>query len=463
MGSNFAVKLHGLFANSKRYPEIIDGDFRTTEATNYFISFLTDRNFPLVSRWAQTLKKEYGKTFTPIFIVPGPHNQLFTDANFVIINPDLQEVSAQPVVEKILVFDYPEHLNKAFSEGQFSRDLIDLLYEHQGIVPILSFSSLWLELDTKKTFMLGPSPSVTEKFDNKTIHTSIFKELGMQQPNVTVIPNLDTVLSGTREYPFYISASFSSGGAENAVVNSRIELEQYASKIRKLNKDLPFVVADYINNIVASPNTTAIVLNKEQTILMNISDQILRGSSYLGNIYPTSINQVYASRVANMTIAIGNYMSKRGFRGLFGCDFLITRDGICYPTDLNPRRQGGYTPIGLSSAPDITELEFSSFINREPSNVPHYDDFQVEYCWAHTKLTPPEKNMKIIKELENGSPVNPFLKIGSTYAAQFYPKDYTIHHGNPGYYITSGTSYNEVKNRLERTTKQLSEELYEPI
>jgi hypothetical protein len=112
---------------------------------------------------------------------------------------------------------------------------------------------------------------------------------------------------------------------------------------------------------------------------------------------------------------------------------------------------------------NLIELELSLALGL-PIKDFNYSDFQCNYSWAHSKLSPYFSNVKIKNEVAEGDPVGPFKDIGSTFKAIYYPKDRTLIMGNPGFYLTTGRSYDEIKSKLHQETEKLisiNYELYE--
>ncbi len=429
----------------------------------YFFTMLTDKYDPLNQRWAAGLEKRFGKSFKPIYVLPFYHGQHFEEDNYIVLNERLSTFHKQMGRKDILNLSYPEDLNKQFSESDFIRVLTHKLIKKQGRVFVLSFTSVWLDIDNPKVTILGPDSVVAAKYDAKIEHVRTFKKLGMETIKTTVYNDIQELRDKQKEYPFFLSGMYTSGGIESRVIFTSEDFESYYANLRPVNQMQPLIASRLVEDIVLAPNSSAIITGKDQTTMICISDQILRNNHYLGNIYPSRTKPTELKMIQDMTIKVGNYLSRKGFRGLFGMDFLITKSGHCYPVDLNPRRQGGYFCIAAASSVDLIDLELAVIFN-EPLPKFSYQDFQVNYCWAHSKLLPYFKNMKITKELHDGDPAEPFTKRGATYKAIYYPKDYILLLGNPGFYLTSGNSYREVKLRLYEETEKIistSFELYE--
>ncbi|MBI1857067.1 ATP-grasp domain-containing protein [Candidatus Saccharibacteria bacterium] len=431
-----------------------------TDEYSYFFTMLSDRFIPLNKKWQNSLEKRFKKPFKPIYILPFYHNHYFEEENYIVLNEWLEDIHKKMGRKDIMNLIYPEDINKQFSQSEFIENLTKKLIKKQGKVFVLSFTSVWLDIDNPNVVVLGPEGSVASRYDAKIEHIRTFKKLGMDTIQSTVYKSIEELRKKQTEYPFFISAMYSSGGIESRAIFTSEDLEAYYSKLRPINQAEPLIAARFVDDIVLAPNSNAIVTGLNKTTMVCVSDQILRNNQYMGNIYPSQASKAHQKQIHEMTIKVGDYLSGQGFKGLFGLDFLITKSGHCYPIDLNPRRQGGYYCNVMSSPFDLIDLELAVILN-EPLPKFSYSDFQVGYCWAHSKLTPYFPNMKIRDEINEGDPIEPFKKLGATFKAIYYPKGYTLMVGNPGFYLTSGTSYQEVKLRLYEETEKLISKNYE--
>jgi predicted ATP-grasp superfamily ATP-dependent carboligase len=420
-----------------------------TNDNHYFFSMLSDRFIPLNKIWAEKLEQRFGHKFKPIFVLPFWHNKLFEEENYLILNEKLEKLHCKMNRDDIIDLIYPEDLNQQFSESSDVKKLIKQLSKKQGKVYILAFSSVWLKPLNENVIILGPNPEISAKFDAKITHHQIFKELGLPCIKTAVYRDINKLRAKQKTFPFFLSAMYSSGGIESKAIFTNEDLTSFYAQLRPINQSSELIVSDYLNDIVLAPNTSSIVTSDNKATVVCLSDQIMRSNAYLGNIYPSQAAPKYQKMMIKMTEQVGRYLGKQGFRGLFGLDFLITKSGKCYPTDINPRRQGGYYCNVMASPCDIIDLEMRLIFDELLPKI-SYNDFQCNYVWAHSKLSPYYQNTKITAEFCDSKPDRPFYQIGATHKAIYYPKDYTLLLGNPGFYLTSGRDYNEVKNRLHK-------------
>jgi predicted ATP-grasp superfamily ATP-dependent carboligase len=418
----------------------------------YFFCFLSDRFEYLSKLWIKELEKKFNKKFKPIWIISSQQNKFFEKENYIILNKKLKYSKLKLTKNNAIYLQDYEDLNEEFSESNYINEITKKLIEKQDRVFILGFTSAFLKLNNPKVIILGPDPKIATKFDNKIEHIKLFKKLNLHI-NQTKIHNTIDEIKTNKKYPFFISAAYSSGGHESKIIYTEKDLDLFYNDLRESNKSKSFLVSNLITDITFSPNVNAIIVGENDVRVICITDQILRGNAYLGNIYPSKIKDDENDEIIRITKIVGNYLSKLGFRGLFGLDFILDSKGNIFPIDLNPRRQGGYLCNTLMSKKiNILEMELKLAFGEK---IPEfgYKDFQVDYAWAHSKVKPYYNNTRILNSFKLGEVINPFSIIGSEFKCIFYPKDSLLIEGNGGYIILSGNSPEEVKQRIIKETE----------
>lgn len=438
----------------------LDKDLFKDENTYYF-NLLSDRFHPLHSIWEANLKKRFGVTFKPIFVLPAQHNELFKDENYIVISqePAPADIASNSLTQTFVILA-ADDLNKQFSRDASVRDLIAKLLNKQAQVFVLSLTSVGLNFDDPRVKILGPDPKVAARFDDKAEHLNVFRHLGLHTNHTWVYANYDEMLANHTEYPFFLSATFSSAGSDSRIIQTRHDLASFYENLRPYNKGSHFIAARLLTDIVNAPNVSAMVFREHNTLIVCVTDQILRGHQYLGNIYPSGVSEHHRSMMIEMTTAVGNYLSTQGFRGLFGLDFLVTRSGKCYPLDLNPRRQGSYhCNVLMSKNVDLIDLEQSVIFGETPPVLKH-EQFEVSYCWAHSKIMPHRSNATMGEGFEVGDPLEPFATVGTYYASAWYNQGSVLKGGSAGHYARTGNSRLAVLETLAREVDELCTRLY---
>lgn len=423
--------------------------FLLKDENYYFISLLTDRFGPLNENWAKSLEKRFHKKFKPIYILSSEHNEKYKEDNYIVINKQLYALQKKLGKKNITHLTYPEDLNKQLSKSKFAQNLIKKLIKKQGKVFVLCFSSVWLDFkENPNVVILGSDSKVSEKYDEKIEQFKLFKKLNLPVNKFTIYSSFDELRKKQKDYPFFISACFSSGGGESGAIHTKKDLQLFYRTLRPINKKSQFIASRLLTDIEHSSGSYAIVLGKNKTVLICITDQFVRGNKYVGSISPTKSSKEIQKKISDMVVKIGNYLSLQGFRGSFGADFLFTQNGDCYASDINPRRQGSYySVVQMSKKVDIVDLELSVALNEKLPKITT-QDFEIDYFWANCRVVPYSSNVRINKDFQVGNPADPFNNIGSKFVTIYYPENNILLRGSPGFYITSDFLYSNTKKNI---------------
>lgn len=433
----------------------------------YFFTFLSNR-FDLINcHLAELLEKRFNKKFEPIFILSGEPNRFYKKKNYIILNEELRKYQKMLKTEKVIFNQEYEDLNKEFSKSKFIKRLIKNLAKKQDKIFITGFTTSFLNINYPKVVIIGPNPKIATKYDNKIEHIKLFRKLSLPRNKTHIFDNYHNLLKRTNSLlPFFVSAEFTSGGGESKLIHSTKELDNFFQELRPINKNGKFLVAELFQ-FELTPNVNAMVTGRNDTRIILITDQILHNNAYMGNIYPSKANRKNIRKIERITKKVGNFLSRQGYRGLFGLDFLVNKHGKLCVIDLNPRRQGGYLCNWLvSNKTDIIDCELKLALGEK---IEHFDekDFQVNYSWAHSKIKPhynkyQTENFKTIrKEIKANSEDMPFEKTGKEFISAFFPKDHVFTGGVLGYYIASRKKRDELKQRVKKLPDRLIEKLLE--
>ena len=109
---------------------------------------------------------------------------------------------------------------------------------------------------------------------------------------------------------------------------------------------------------------------------------------------------------------------------------------------------------------NIPEIELKLTLSEKVQEF-DYQDFQGNFIWAHSKIKPYYSNTRILNDFQNGKPFEPFEQVGTEYKAIFYPRGCLFADGNAGYLVISGSSYEEIKDRIIKETEILISKNFE--
>lgn len=427
-----------------------------TDNCEYFFSFMTGRFDYANKLWMKELSTKFNKQFKPINILSAKENKLFKKENYIILNDYIK--TEKYFNNKLFTYTLlSEKINELFSNSKYIKKIIKKLLKKQDKVFILPFTTSNLKINLKNTFILGPNSKISEYYDNKINQIKLFDKYNILNNTAKIIHSIKKIEK--EKYPYFIYSAHGCGGLGSKKIFFKSDLKQFFSELNTKQKKGPFAITKLIQGKLISPNTTALVTNNN-TIVISISDQILIENKYVGNIYPSKLNLRVKNEIIKNTKIIGNHLKNIGFRGLFGLDFIIDEKNKVYTVDLNSRRQGGYlcnVLMAKSKGINIIDLELKTILNENIKNY-DYNDFQVNYVWAHKALV---GNYDIIKNNYKKNTIQtPFYKLNTNFKCIYYPKNNLFHWGCVGYCVLSGTNYGKVYQKLiKESNKQQVQDL----
>jgi len=280
-----------------------------TNKTRYFFSLLGPRFEAMNELMADSLSRHFGQKYKPIYIFSSHPNKQFAKENYIVLNEQAYAIEKDLKEDVVYLQEY-EDLNEEFLSSPFIKKLSNQLFKKQGQIPLYSFTTSFLKVKGSHWLVIGPSPTIATHYDNKIKHYELFEKLNLPRNKARIFKNKDDLLKKNHTFPGYITASYTSGGNESGLIYSKKMLENFLASLRNINAKDGFLVADIFEHIATMPNVNAVVTGKNKTNILVISDQIMRGNRYLGNIYPSSISLKHIKQIKQITKKIGDYLSK---------------------------------------------------------------------------------------------------------------------------------------------------------
>lgn len=428
----------------------LDKDIYTNDI-QYFFSLHGLRFEYMNTMMAESLSRRYGGEFRAISVLNAWPSEVYKKANYVILNSQGYELAKELNKRVVYLPDY-EDVNVEFCESSEIAEITQKLLSKQDLVYVFPFTTSFLEPNVPGLFVLGPDAKIARELDNKVNQTKLFIDLDLPHNEASIFESEADITSNTASLiPGYISASFTSGGAESGLVYTAEMLHSFLANLRTINKENSFVVSKIFKDIVLAPNVNALVTAEGDVYTLMIADQIMHGNRYLGNLYPTLANDQHIEKMKEVINTIGKHLASQGYKGLFGCDFLINAQGEIVVVDLNPRHQGGYVCNALAlheKAINLTDLELA-VLNGETVTLNQEElDTRLDFSWGHSKLMPSEKGTRILGEYTKGSILNPFSTIGESFVTEFYEKDSVFISGYIGYQVQTGATRDAVEKKM---------------
>lgn len=298
------------------------------------------------------------------------------DIECITIVPDILE---KYNFENIIVVNKTkENENKRKSNDLFMQDvsnsdhinnLVDMILIKQKELFIYMFESNQnMTLDQKDgVTIIGPNKEIVSKLSNKIILYEIFSTIVPMAPYQVAYGYAELsqktkflLESSENAGSVFISLEKSAAGANSLIANN---LESVAQKFGK-NEDDQFLITKFIPHVF-DPTTLCVAINEDEIYVAGIADQIIDGTKFKGSSFPSRISSNAKNEIIRQTRLIGKEMARLGYRGIFGCDFIVTdKDEVLF-IETNPRKQGTTMEFCCTlhcilpkDSPNLPEIEF---------------------------------------------------------------------------------------------------------
>lgn len=192
-----------------------------------------------------------------------------------------------------------------------------------------------------------------------------------------------------------IQSNYGGGGIGTFLINEK----NYNDLKSRLNPLGQYIVSPYIDNSI-SVNTHVFISDKQTVlspasvqIIENVSDQLCyRGADFIAF---KSIDGVIKDKIRDISIKIAGLLREIDYRGVAGIDFIISKDGRVYCSEINPRFQASSILLDLylaknkknGLASSVFELNVQAFNNALKSDLCFDDDvgFSCHYYYDDNK------------------------------------------------------------------------------
>lgn len=289
----------------------------------------------------------------------------------------------------------------AVSASPAIRGLIAQILAHQPELYLSLFESV-VEMTLDEipgVSILGPDKAIARRFNSKLVQ---FAELAGIVPLVegeicrgrAALLARTASLRSTWRDGIFVSAAYSAAGANSAVTGSQNEVEQ-----RFTVEDGEYLISRYIPHDL-DPTVLGVVAGQDEVYIAGIADQhIVDGNRFVGSSFPSQVSAGQAARLREQTIAAGRALGRAGYRGIFGCDFLIDDAGDIWFLEVNARKQGTTFEFCCTleqnlppGSPSLLELEYHAVLHgRFPPGTVEMRDHRCRLHWEtyNHKLTAP--------------------------------------------------------------------------
>ena len=204
-------------------------------------------------------------------------------------------------------------------------DSSDILFELNELVPIL-----------------GNHPSIIDKTRDKTRFFGELDRLGVSHPETAVVDDLEEARGESKDigYPVVVKPSRGFGGVGVRKVEGSGELKRVFREASLLDKRI--LVQKYISGTHAS---VSFISSTSRAVTLTLNEQLIgiqelgqrEPFGYCGNVVPLSAPRSVVDECKNVAGVVAQHFSLVGSNGV---DLVISRQGIPYIIEVNPRFQG---------------------------------------------------------------------------------------------------------------------------
>ncbi|MGA1861264.1 ATP-grasp domain-containing protein [Deferribacter thermophilus] len=412
----------------------------------YFVYIGELKSYGISVFFAEALSKLYPDKDIEFFaIVPDVFEQ-YDYENIIVINPVVEaylkkSTNKRKISSRITAREF----YTAVSHNDYVHSLIHKILENQDELYVYMFeSSPYLTLiEHEKVKLIGPDPFLVEKFNNKIFQYTLLKdEIPVVEHKIcnSFTQLIDETESLRNDWidGIFVTLEYSAGGANSIISYTKKELyEKYKGF------DTNYLISRYIPHKY-DPTVLGVVGNENDIYIAGVADQrIVNGTKFTGSTYPSVLPEKVKEELYDYTRKIGKILGKYGYRGIFGCDYIVDDDENVFFVEINARKQGTTLEFCCTlenclpeGSPNLPELElYSVLYNKFPENViEKYDCDEIHWGTYNFKVPTNTITDGYIPQFKDEREV--FRKV----AKGKLKKDYVVmeHIGND-FIITTGT------------------------
>ena len=343
-----------------------------TYSLNYFVQEALSRRIPT-------------KQIRFVAIIPDVCIQ-YNYANIIVINP-LGEEEFISNHSFILNGKAPRHswrintaqFMSAVSNSKVVRRLIDQILERQNQLYINLYESvLEMTLDQiDRVSILGPDKYLAKQLNNKITQYKLLDGIVPLADHEVCedkacLLKITANLRNTWTDGIFVSGAYSAAGINSAVTFNQEQVERKFGTTNDV-----YLISRYIPHQI-DPTVLAVVASEKDVYIAGIADQVIvDGNRFIGSKFPSTVNGEQRQQLYDHTVSVGRLLGKKGYRGIFGCDYLIDNDGKVFFLEINARKQGTTLEFCFTleqslpeGSPMLPELEYYAVTeNRFPPHI----------------------------------------------------------------------------------------------
>jgi hypothetical protein len=196
--------------------------------------------------------------------------------------------------------------------------------------------------------ILGPPPDVAVRFNHKPTVLEFVRALGIPVLPTKVVASLEEAALAARrligeEGGAYVAGPTGTSGSQSCFARSEDDVFEELSGLEG-----PFIVQPLLD-VEVSPTVLGCVANPKEVLVGPVGDQVMVGPKWIGSLFPSRLPEGLTSKISHLTELIGQALAKEGYRGIFGCDWLVTPEEELWFVEINARKVGSALEVGLAA------------------------------------------------------------------------------------------------------------------
>lgn len=352
------------------------------------------------------------------------------------------------------------------SKSTYINSILDTILANQDELFIYMFeTSPYMTLNKRKgVTLVGPKSNIVTLLNNKISLYEIFSTL-VPMAKYSIVHSFEELVESSQKLmkktgrPLFISLEKSAAGANSIIADNLKDIQKKFST----NINDTFLITEFISH-VCDPTTLGVVINENDIYVGGVADQRIDGTKFKGSTYPSRMSKKVQEETIRQTRVVGKKMAQLGYRGIFGCDYIVTDKDEVFFIETNPRKQGTtmefccalktQLPLG---APNLPEIEFYAVTeSRQPPRMSEPDFFKTDIYWSSynykidNKLTTRSYLPQQRGEIEMFQSVAK-NKINKEFMIlEHIGQDFFVNEGSfLGRVIATGKSYKDVEDGIE--------------
>jgi hypothetical protein len=320
--------------------EIYFSNYQLERNTHYFLYIGSIKNYGLNIFLKEALSKIHNRKFDFISIIQDILAQ-YAYPNMMVINPLVNEFSRTQGANGSCRVPTRIFLSSVSNNPQVQELVLTLLDRQKKLfinmyesLPEMNFDQL------PGVFIVGPDSKISERLNSKIFQYKACKNF-LPMVDFRICNGLDELLKTTDKLWSYwtegifVSEEYSAGGLKSIVAhNSNDILKKFKDKSQN------YLISRYIPHD-HDPTVLGVVANENDIYIAGIADQFIEhGNQFVGSVFPTVLEKTLTIQLENHTRRVGQWLAREGFRGMFGCDYLVDPRGRIFFLEVNARKQG---------------------------------------------------------------------------------------------------------------------------